>query len=158
MLQIRKMEVSDVEDASVIVAAHSKIDGKLAAEYYTNYFADPQRLSSDRERNFVGICDDSIVGVVGFCFDKYCSPDILWLNWFYVHPNYRRRGIGRDLLKYVLDEARSLGVRKMYLDTSSDISYAPAVALYERFGFREEGRLLDYYGHGEHYLIMGLVL
>jgi len=157
VLQIRNMVVSDVDDAAAIVAAHNQTDGRLAMEYYRKYFADRQRSTSRCEKSFVGICGDSVVGVAGFCPDKYGSPDILWLNWFYVHPDYRQRGIGRELLKRVLDEARTLAVRKVYLDTSSDNSYARAVALYKRFGFREEGRLLDYYGHGEHYLVMGLV-
>jgi ribosomal protein S18 acetylase RimI-like enzyme len=158
MFHIRDMRVSDIDDASAIVTAHNATDGRLAIEYYRDYFANMQRALSERERSFVGIYNDSIMGIVGFSPDKYGSADILWLSWFYVHPDFRHKGYGRMLLRYVLNVARTLRMRKIYLDTSSDVSYAPSVALYEQFGFCEEGRLLDYYGFGEHYLIMGLVL
>ena len=62
------------------------------------------------------------------------------------------------LLQHVIDNVRQLDVRKLYVDTSSDVAYGNAVRLYERFGFREEGRLLDYYEAGEDFLIMGLEL
>ena len=158
MLEIRAMRPEDQDAVVRIIEAHHEVDGKLADEYYEEYFADPVRVSSAREANFVGLEGDVVVGVTGHYPDKYDWPTILWLNWHYVHPEYRRRGIGTKLLAYVVDLAKKQGIRKLYLDTGSETSYAAAVRLYEKFGFQEEGRLLDYYGDGEHYLIMGLEL
>ncbi|MBI3912869.1 MAG: GNAT family N-acetyltransferase [Chloroflexi bacterium] len=143
-----------------MISAHHKMDGDMAAEYYRQYFSDDNRVASSRERNIVATMDlgGIVVGVAGFCPDKYDWSSVLWLTWFYVAPKCRGCGIGTKLLRYVIDRVRELGIRKLYVDTSSDKSYATAVTIYKRFGFREEGRLLDYYDDGEHCLILGLGL
>jgi ribosomal protein S18 acetylase RimI-like enzyme len=159
MFSIREMSRHDVDRVVEIISAHHKIDGDMAAEYYRQYFSDKDRVASPRERNVVATVDPGeVVGVAGFCPDEYGSLSVLWLTWFYVDPKYQGRGIGTKLLKYVIDAVRKLGIRKLYVDTSSDESYAAAVTMYKRFGFREEGRLLHYYDDGEHCLILGLEL
>jgi len=62
------------------------------------------------------------------------------------------------LLQHVVENVQRLNTRKLYVDTSSDAGYNNAVRLYQRFGFREEGRLVDYYEIGEDFLILGLSL
>jgi ribosomal protein S18 acetylase RimI-like enzyme len=159
MFSIREMSRHDVDRVVEIISAHHKIDGDMAAEYYRQYFSDNDRVASPRETNVIAtIGSGEIVGVAGFCPDKYGSPSVLWLTWFYVDPNHRGRGIGTKLLRYIIDAVRKLGIRKLYVDTSSDESYAAAVTMYKRFGFHEEGKLLDYYDNGEHCLIFGLEL
>ncbi len=160
MFEFREMTAEEVPAVVAIISAHSRADGRMAAAYYAGYFADDARVRSPRERNIVGLmaAERGIAGVIGFCPDKYDCPDMLWLNWFYVAEKYRGRGLGTALLDRAIGEARELGTRKLYLDTSSDASYKAAVRLYGRFGFREEGKLLDYYVAGEDCLILGLEL
>lgn len=40
-----------------------------------------------------------------------------WLGGVYVHPEYRERGIGSQLVEYTANEARRLLVRELYLYT-----------------------------------------
>jgi ribosomal protein S18 acetylase RimI-like enzyme len=159
IFSICEMSRHDIDRVVEIISAHQKIDGDMAAEYYRQYFSDNDRVASPRETNVVATIDSGeIVGVAGFCPDKYGSPSVLWGTWFYVDPKYRGRGIGMKLLRHIIDAVRKLGIRKLYIDTSTDKSYSVAVAMYKRFGFREEGKLLDYYDDGEHCLILGLGL
>ena len=51
---------------------------------------------------------------------------------------HRGRKIGRILLEATIGGARQLGLEKIELDVFS--SNGPAIALYRRFGFHEEGR------------------
>lgn len=70
-----------------------------------------------------------------------------------VHPAYRRRGIARELLAAVLDDAvrRSLSVVGLEVRPTN----AEARALYESFGFQVVGRRRGYYyDTGEDALIM----
>lgn len=53
----------------------------------------------------------------------------------YVCPQYRGRGIGRALLRHLVEEARLAGYRDMYADTLE--SMAQALDMYKRFGFHE---------------------
>ncbi len=50
----------------------------------------------------------------------------------------RRLGVGTALLAHALDWARSVGVRKVNLEVFA--TNAPAIALYRKMGFQEEGR------------------
>jgi GNAT superfamily N-acetyltransferase len=159
MFSIRTMTSADVDAVVTIIRSHEEADGELAERYYHEFFEseDPE---SPLQHNVVAIVDATaeVAGVGGWYPDKYDWPGILWLNWFYVAESHRRRGVGTMLLQHIIENVQRLDTRKLYVDTSTDAGYDDAVQLYERFGFREEGRLIDYYELGEDYLILGLDL
>lgn len=47
----------------------------------------------------------------------------------------RRRGVGAALLEHVLEQARACGFRRLSLETGTQPEFAPARALYARYGF-----------------------
>ena len=51
----------------------------------------------------------------------------------YVHPDERRRGVGRAVLRAVETEARHIGYRKHILETG--VLQPEAIALYESEGY-----------------------
>jgi len=55
---------------------------------------------------------------------------------------YRGRGIGAKLLDAVLKHAKSSGLEKVELHVYT--SNAPAIALYKKFGFEQEGLIKNY--------------
>ena len=55
----------------------------------------------------------------------------------YVRPGFRRRGLGRALLDWVIGEARSAGYREMVGDTMPVM--AQALEMYDRRGFARTG-------------------
>ena len=55
-----------------------------------------------------------------------------------------RRGVGTQLLSHLINEARSSGIAQLSLETGSMAAFAPARALYERFGFRVCAPFGDY--------------
>jgi [ribosomal protein S18]-alanine N-acetyltransferase len=74
-----------------------------------------------------------------------------------VHPDARRRGIGRTLLTGVIDEARQHGARVVALEVRP--SNHEARLLYDSFAFRVVGRRKGYYyDTGEDALVMELGL
>jgi [ribosomal protein S18]-alanine N-acetyltransferase len=67
----------------------------------------------------------------------------------------RGRGTGRALLTSLLDQARALGVKNVFLDVRVD--NAVAQGLYRSLGFREIGTRLNYYAaEGVDALVMQL--
>ena len=56
-----------------------------------------------------------------------------------VHPDHRRRGIGKALLAYVLEQARAEGALRVMLLTDGDITRAQA--LYRQLGFAPSSML-----------------
>ena len=51
-----------------------------------------------------------------------------------VTPTLRGRGVGRQLLKYAIEQARGQGIRRLFLGSSTRLP--DAVHLYESLGFR----------------------
>jgi [ribosomal protein S18]-alanine N-acetyltransferase len=78
--------------------------------------------------------------------------DTVWhLMNIAVDPVLRRRGIGRSLLEQMLERAGPDREYTLEVRTSN----APAIALYERFGFRSAGTRPRYYrDNGEDAVIM----
>jgi putative acetyltransferase len=56
----------------------------------------------------------------------------------------RRRGAGRAVLAHIVAEARARGYRRLSLETGALAAFAPALALYESFGFARCGPFADY--------------
>jgi ribosomal-protein-alanine N-acetyltransferase len=60
-----------------------------------------------------------------------------------VAEEYQRRGLARELLSHLLDEADALEVRDVFLEVRR--SNAGAISLYEQMGFNRVGLRKDYY-------------
>lgn len=80
--------------------------------------------------------NDRIVGCGGICYQfEMPSPDNVsgtngYLMNIYTIPEVRGEGIGQKILKFLIDEAKSRDVEKIYLE-SSDV----AKNFYEEIGF-----------------------
>ena len=76
------------------------------------------------------------------------------LHRLVVDSRSRRRGIGTDLARAGLEVVRLLRVREVILDVAFDND--PAIALYQQLGFEQLRARQDYYGPGQHALILKL--
>ena len=99
-----------------------------------------------------GIClaaeDDE--GLIGYLV---CAryDDVWHLMNVAVVPEHRRRGVATELIERLFEEAGA-GAR---FTLEVRISNGPAIAMYQRFGFRSAGRRRRYYhDNGEDALIM----
>jgi [ribosomal protein S18]-alanine N-acetyltransferase len=99
-----------------------------------------------------GIClaaegDDGLIGYL------VCAryDDVWHLMNVAVQPERRRRGVATELIERLFEEAGP-GAR---FTLEVRVSNGPAIAMYERFGFRSAGRRRRYYhDNGEDALIM----
>ena len=64
------------------------------------------------------------------------GPELAWIGMVLVHPDYRRRGIGRALLEHCLGHLQARGVQCIKLDATP-----LGQPVYERLGFRAEWTL-----------------
>ena len=76
------------------------------------------------------------------------------LHRIVVEPRSRRRGIGTDLVRAGLEIVRHHGVLAVILDVA--YGNEPAIALYQQLGFEQLTARQDYYGPGQHALILKL--
>ena len=71
-----------------------------------------------------------------------------------IHPEYRRRGLGKLLLFLLLEDAVSRKLERATLEVKA--TNIIAISLYQKYGFREAGRRKNYYPTGEDALILWL--
>jgi ribosomal-protein-alanine N-acetyltransferase len=133
-----------------IEAANLDRDLDAIAEIARISFANPwtramfaQELTTQPlSRSYVFRIDEG--QVVGFC-TAWLVVDELHINTMAVRPEFRGQGVGRQLLAYVLDEARAMGARRAALEVRA--SNTAAIALYSAFGFTTEMVRKGYYPH-----------
>lgn len=115
-------------------------------------------LSLDFSYNFVaklnhGGNEEVLVGYI--CF-WVIEGEAHLLN-IAVKPDYRRMGLGKHLMRFLIDFCRTENVERLTLDVRP--SNSSAIKMYRKMGFREEGLRPRYYAdNGEDALIMGLEL
>lgn len=74
-----------------------------------------------------------------------------------VKPDYRRKGLGAHLMRFLIDFCRTEKVEMLTLDVRP--SNSSAIEMYRKVGFRKEGLRPRYYADNEEdALIMGLKL
>lgn len=81
---------------------------------------------------FVATAAGELVGMFGF---EMAGPDVAELRRMYIDPQFRRRGLGRELLAHAESEIRKAGCTRLILSTSE--LQAAALALYRTAGYRE---------------------
>jgi putative acetyltransferase len=60
---------------------------------------------------------------------------------------YRGRGVASAMLRHIIEEAAARGYGRLSLETGSDEYFAPARALYQKFGFEVTGPFGDYWAN-----------
>jgi ribosomal protein S18 acetylase RimI-like enzyme len=97
------------------------------------------RLKSSRDGQMIGF----------IAADIRRLEQVAWISVLGVLPNYRRRGIGADLL-----QACELKIRVPRVRLSVRASNQPAINLYTKSGYHHHGMWRKYYTDGEDALIL----
>lgn len=100
-------------------------------------------------------CVDGADAVVGFlCIGPTpITKGTFDLYWIAVKPGVQRHGVGKRLLSFGEEFARSKNGRLLVAETSSQPSYASSRAFYLRNGFTEVASIADYYDVGDDLII-----
>ncbi len=129
---------------------------KLADLYTTSYkgleeyaYTHPKDVKSymrwlwDRDKEGILVAKDrgEIVGFVAGdsnWFSKRAQKNVGAIHEIVVHPDYRRKGVGRMLMEKVLEYFKDKGLETAELWVGDE--NLPAMEFYKGFGFKEDGR------------------
>ena len=84
--------------------------------------------------------------VAGFILTEHAA-EIAHIITLDVLESFRRQSVGSRLLEAAEQEAASLGVTRMYLETAT--MNKAAIALWKKHGYRETATIENYYGRGQ---------
>jgi len=142
---IRPMEERDIEEIA-------KIEEMCFAVPWTKSMFEEEMRNPDAHY-LVAELAGIIVGYIGFwkVIDEGHITNIA------VHPGFRRRGCGRELIAAMIARAKELGITAATLEVR--VSNKTAISLYESFGFTASGIRRKYYSdNDEDALLMWLRL
>ena len=139
---IGDMTLADVE------AAH-EIERLSFATPWPAYAFEQELRGNRLARYLAAHAGDRLVAFAGL----WMMVDEAHVTTISVHPDWRRRGVGRRLMLALLELAVDIGARRMTLEVRP--SNAAARALYADLGFVVAGRRPGYYSDdGEDALVM----
>jgi GNAT superfamily N-acetyltransferase len=130
------------KDVGALVALHGELYWKECRydrrfEAYVAAGLADMVLGYDAARDGLWIVKEKghIIGSVAIVHHSRASAQ---LRWFLVAPAFRRKGLGKHLIKAALRFARSAGYREVFLWTTSELDAARHV--YESAGFHRTAR------------------
>jgi ribosomal-protein-alanine N-acetyltransferase len=127
MVTISKMQPLDIDEVYALEQKCFPVPKELAV------------FLADQSKYFVVREGKNIVGYIGF---EEIAGEGHIINMA-VSPECRRRGIGKELMEYVLNQGSKDQIKVFYLEVRA--SNLPAQKLYEGFGFKVVGRRKKYY-------------
>jgi ribosomal protein S18 acetylase RimI-like enzyme len=110
-----------------------------------------ERLSKGPQSGYFFLFAEFEGDIIGYtCFGPIPgtmhSYDIYWIV---VHNNFRRMGIGKELMARTENLIGTQGGRLIYLDTSSQDLYKTTRMFYSKCGYRQEAFVKDFYKPGD---------
>jgi len=72
------------------------------------------------------------------------------ISWNLVHPDYKRKGMGKQLVNYCIEKLRNEKAVRMIVVWTSQLAYI----FYGKFGFRIRDIQRNYWGKGLHLFMM----
>ncbi len=149
MIAIRRAEPADAAELVALSTAVGKEPGDwlLTTDTWRSP-ADERRYLRTVRRHpdaavFVAVDGDGIVARLSVARDPHPASSHVADLGLIVAASHRRRGIGRQLLDTAVAWARGAGIRKLELHVFP--WNAPAIRLYETYGFVLEGRRRAHY-------------
>ena len=125
MVVVRRMKLEDCEQVAAIEEESFSMPWSLQAFQHT--------LEMENYRYFVAEQNGEILGYCGFIFvlEEAEIPNIC------VKVSARKQGIGKQMLNFLEEEAKKLGITILYLEVRQ--TNQAARSLYTLLGFEEDG-------------------
>jgi ribosomal protein S18 acetylase RimI-like enzyme len=118
---------------------------------------DPYPWKLDHWRAIIDSKDEAIFilqdkDLLGWAVFKLIPSDSLaHLLKLLIHPDFRRKGYGEDLLKRSISELEKDNYLKFYLEVEKG---NPAIFIYQRLGFTPVHEISNFYGQGRNAIAM----
>jgi ribosomal protein S18 acetylase RimI-like enzyme len=82
------------------------------------------------------------VGISGLYRQPGTPPNVYWIGWFGIRPQFRRESFGTNAMYALLDVARSIGCQELWVYTGS--SDHIALSFYDSLGFEVLGSAAEW--------------
>lgn len=128
------------EYTDMLVSINPEFHLYLEIQHYDDEKENPSlKYALPEGRLYLDVSDDGIArGCIAL---RKLSDGKGEVKRLYVRPEYRGNGIATALVERIIEDARNIGYKELYLDTLPALE--SAVRLYKSFGFEETGQYND---------------
>ena len=128
------------EYTNMLVSINPEFHLYLEIQHYDDEKENPSlKYALPDGRLYLDVSDDGIArGCIAL---RKLSDGKGEVKRLYVRPEYRGNGIATALVERIIEDARNIGYKELYLDTLPELE--SAVKLYKSFGFEETGQYND---------------
>ncbi|MFS0784414.1 ribosomal protein S18-alanine N-acetyltransferase [Bacillus sp. 1P06AnD] len=132
----RPMTVGDLDE--IILLEHACFTLPWSREAFYN------ELNQNQFAHYTVLVDSG--KIVGYC-GAWLVIDEAHITNIAILPEYRGRGLGEELLRYMMDACRARQIERMTLEVR--VSNTPAKSLYRKLGFIEGAIRKNYYSDNQ---------
>ncbi len=132
IIRVREMKAEDIDDA------YNLEKNNLGREAWTK----KQLLDALTRDDTIYLVAEKAGRIIGLCGVQNISGDGEITN-VSVSPDTRREGVAYKMLRQLLERGNGIGITDYTLEVRA--GNAPAIALYERLGFKSEGKRPGFY-------------
>lgn len=112
---IRKADIHNVKDIHALLQLYAK-QGLMLARPLSRIY--------DHLRDFFVYVDEASGRIGGFCALQICWEDMAEIRSLAVHPDFTGQHVGHDLVNACVEEARQMGLSKVFTLTYQDKFFA----------------------------------
>jgi ribosomal-protein-alanine N-acetyltransferase len=139
-INLRSLTASDIPQ--ILEIENQSFSEPWSRDGFRDLLANP---SFNEMGAFIG---PNLVGYIFF----YCVMDELHVMNIAVHPKFRKQGLGEKLLNHVHEFGKKHEIKFAYLEVRQ--TNDSAQKLYEKLGYRKQGRRIGYYSNQEDAFLM----
>lgn len=156
MITISLLDPKDWEDYKKIRLEALQEDPQAFGSSYAKESVQSDAEWQERPQNplsHIFIARDEVkpVGIIGFRLEIEEKNAHLW--GMFVNQNYRGKGLGRKLMEYAIDNAKSIeNIHSVTLDVNEE--QAAAISMYQSLGFQEYGSYFHVMGDGKEHKLL----
>lgn len=148
MIRIDHIKASDNEALALVIRTVLKEFGvDKPGTVYTDPTTDQlfELFQQEGACYFVAKEGGNIIGGCGVFPTEGLPEGCAELVKLYLHKDFRKRGLGKDLMQRSIVAAKEMGYAQLYLETLPELQNA--IALYEKMGFKKIEQALGNSGH-----------
>lgn len=129
------------EEFGRIESGYASTDPELV-DLYANY-----QKPKSKYWSVINVNTGELLGCGGFAQLKGTKTEekICELQKYYLYPKIRGMGLGKKLLNTIINEAKIIGYKKIYLESLPEMTQA--IALYKKSGFKILDKSMGNTGH-----------
>ncbi len=128
--------------------AFDNLIGPAQADYMIERFQSPsaflRQTTSEYYEYYFVVDDGEVVGYTAIA--NRPDEDRLFLSKLYLLPEFKGKGYAVKALEFIADKAKEYGKLAVYLTVNK--GNARAIAVYEKFGFKQIDAVVTDIGHG----------